>query len=149
MLKISSSIIVYQYAIDIDPDDFFENEKFMNIIQKNRKLEAAIGFFAVSGKSIYTLNEIDESMSYKVNFRGHLYTVKIDKSSGQVFNLSKDFANEDNTLSQTILNIVLNQAFRETNLKQIGRLPHFFDMTQPIDLSREGIKIWKGFKASI
>lgn len=44
--------------------------------------------------------------------------------------------------------MIINQAFRETNLKQIGRTPRFFDITAPIDLSRQGLMIMPGFKAS-
>jgi nickel-dependent lactate racemase len=38
---------------------------------------------------------------------------------------------------------------RETNLKQIGRQPNFFDMSRPIELPRDGLRIYQGFKASI
>jgi len=47
-----------------------------------------------------------------------------------------------------LLNVIIKQAFRETNLKQLGRSPRFFDMQNPIDLSQQGLKIWSGFKAS-
>ena len=47
-----------------------------------------------------------------------------------------------------IINCVINQAFRETNLKQIGRQPRFFDVKNPVDLSNVGLKMWSGFKAS-
>jgi hypothetical protein len=33
-------------------------------------------------------------------------------------------------------------------LKQIGRSPRFFDVSNPINLPRQGLKIWSGFKAS-
>ena len=51
-------------------------------------------------------------------------------------------------MSQTLINVILKQAFRETKLKQIGRSPRFFDVTKAIDLSQVGLKIWSGFKAS-
>mmetsp|Transcript_12297 Transcript_12297/g.16684 ORF Transcript_12297/g.16684 Transcript_12297/m.16684 type:complete len:91 (-) Transcript_12297:1403-1675(-) len=47
-----------------------------------------------------------------------------------------------------IFNLIINQAFRETNLKQIGRSPRFFDLEKPIDLSRQNLMIMPGFKAS-
>ena len=72
---------------------------------------------AISGKSIYTLNELDESITFKSFYRGTNYTIKLDKSSGQAVNLLSNFKNEDNTHSQTILNSILNSAFRETKLK--------------------------------
>ena len=69
--------------IDVDPDDFFENDKFLNIIMsKNNQLQRVVGSFAVSGKSIYTLNEIDESISFSTFYRGTTYAIKIDKTTG-------------------------------------------------------------------
>lgn len=47
-----------------------------------------------------------------------------------------------------VLNLIVNQAFRETNLKQIGRNPRFFDIDNAIDLSRSNLLIIPGFKAS-
>jgi len=48
----------------------------------------------------------------------------------------------------TLLNIIIKQAFRETNLKQIGKAPRFFDTSNPIELKQAGIQIWSGFKAA-
>ena len=63
--------MVHQYQIEVDPDDFFENDKFISIIMsKNNNLQKTIGSFAVSGKSIYCLNEIDESLTFKTFYRG-------------------------------------------------------------------------------
>ena len=44
--------------------------------------------------------------------------------------------------------MILKQAFRETKLKQLGRSPRFFDVDNPTDISRIGLKMWSGFKAS-
>ena len=100
LLKIAPNHIVHQYAIAVDPDDFYENDKNISIIMaKSTVLQRTIGSFAVSGKSIYTLNEIDESISFKTHFRGMNYTINIDKETGTEFNLASDFKNEDNTQS--------------------------------------------------
>ena len=78
----------------------FEHDKFLNIIMsKNNSLQRTIGSFTVSGKSIYTLNEIDESLSFKTFYRGMNFTIKIDKESGAEINLATSFRNEDNTTS--------------------------------------------------
>jgi hypothetical protein len=44
--------------------------------------------------------------------------------------------------------VILKQAFRETNLKQLGRSPRFFDVSNPVNLERIGLRMWSGFKAS-
>ncbi len=51
-------------------------------------------------------------------------------------------------MAQNLLNIIIKEAFRSTELKQIGKAPRFFDVKNPIDLSSHGLKIWSGFKAS-
>lgn len=60
----------------------------------------------------------------------------IDKSTQSIVQLNGDFTNSDNSVSQNLINIIIKQAFRETNLKQIGKVPRFFDVQNPIDLSR-------------
>jgi len=66
----------------VDPDDFFENDKFLNIIMsKNNNLKRTVGSFAVSGKSIYTLTEIDESLMFKTFYRGTNFSIRIDKTT--------------------------------------------------------------------
>ena len=74
--------------------------------------------------------------------------VKIDISTGKSIYLNDEFVNKDNDIKQTVLNLIINQAFRETNLKQIGRSPRFFDHSGTINLARQGLMIIPGFKAS-
>ena len=68
-------------------------------MSKNRNLQKTIGSFAVSGKSIYTLNEIDESLEFKAPYGGMNFTIRIDKETGADINLSTDFKNEENDIS--------------------------------------------------
>lgn len=58
------------------------------------------------------------------------------------------FDNSENTVQQSLINIIIKQAFRETDLKQIGKVPKFFDMKSVIDLERSKLRILSGFKAS-
>jgi aubergine-like protein len=62
--------------------------------------------------------------------------------------LTEKFNNKDNDVSQNLINVILKQAFRETNLKQLGRSPRFFDVSNPVNLDRFGLRMWSGFKAS-
>ena len=95
-----------------------------------------------------TLTELEESVEFNINFRGDSINVKILKESGQNFFFDDEFCNKNNDVKQMIFNLIINQAFRETNLKQIGRRPQFFDVQNPIDLSRQNLMVMPGFKAS-
>ena len=70
-----------------------------------------------AGRHILTLNEIPESLIWNIDFRGKNVQVKIDISTGKSIYLNDEFVNKDNDIKQTVLNLIINQAFRETNLK--------------------------------
>ena len=58
------------------------------------------------------------------------------------------FSNKENDVKQQMINVIIKDAFRSTDLRQIGRSPRFFDTSNPINMVQEGLKIWSGFKAS-
>ena len=62
--------------------------------------------------------------------------------------LNGTFSNKENDVKQQIVNVIIKDAFRSTDLRQIGKTPRFFDTSNPIVMQREGLKIWSGFKAS-
>jgi len=84
---------------------------------KKTALEKALGFYVVSGKMIYTLNELDESLIFKTTFKGDQATITVDKDTGSQISLTSQFDNKANEVSQNLINVILKQAFRETNLK--------------------------------
>lgn len=57
---------------------------------KRREMEQALGPFVESGKSIYTLTEIDTSMRFKTTFRGQVQTILVDKPSEVKVNLAAE-----------------------------------------------------------
>ena len=70
-----------------------------------------------AGRNVLTLNEISESIDWKINFRGEDVHVKIPAETGKAIYLNDSFVNKDNDVKQTVFNLIINQAFRETNLK--------------------------------
>ena len=64
-------------------------------------------------------------------------------------NLDGNFNNQDNTVGQNLINIILKDAFRDTDLKQIGKTPRFFDVSNAMDLTQQNLRIMSGFKASV
>ena len=126
-----------------------ESDKVLRILAtKQRMIESTIGPFVYAGRTLLTLTELEESVEFNINFRGDSINVKILKESGQNFFFDDEFCNKNNDVKQMIFNLIINQAFRETNLKQIGRRPQFFDVQNPIDLSRQNLMVMPGFKAS-
>ena len=64
-LTLGQNACVYQYALEIKPDEFWEAHKVHEIIRtKKAALEKAIGVFSVSGKMIYTLTELEETLIF-------------------------------------------------------------------------------------
>lgn len=55
---------------------------------------------------------------------------------------------EDHSVFHTLLNIIFKEAFRATNLTQMGRAPKFFDTAKAIDMPESGLMMWPGYKAS-
>lgn len=109
---------MYQYALEIKPDEFWEAHRVHEIIRtKKSALEKAIGVFSVSGKMIYTLTELEETLIFKTTYRGASATIKIDIETGSNIHLTDNFENKNNDVSQNLINVILKQAFRETNLK--------------------------------
>ena len=127
-LKLSQNSVVYQYALSITPNEYLEASRVHEIIRKNRtNLERALGYYVPSGMTIYTLTELDESLSFATPVRGVHYHVSIDKSTETLVHMQENFSNENNEVAQMLINVILKQAFRETKYKQLGRSPRFFD----------------------
>jgi hypothetical protein len=46
---------------------------------------------------------------------------------------------EDHALIHTLINIIIKEAFRGTNLRQIGKAPRFFDVKHSITIPDAGL----------
>ena len=55
---------------------------------------------------------------------------------------------EDHHVAHTLINIIIKEAFRETHLKQIGKVPRFFDTSKAILIPGADLQVWPGFRAS-
>jgi uncharacterized protein YuzE len=88
-----------------------------------RKVDAILGLYVTSGRSVFTTTDLEDSVIIETDFRGMKYTVSINSESKR-FISGKQIENnkmEDHNIIHTLLNIIVKQAFRETNLRQIGR----------------------------
>ena len=96
-LKLAENLMVYQYSLEVTPDEFWEADKVLKIIQmKWKQIESSIGPFVPAGRNILTLNEIPESIDWKINFRGDDVHVKIPAETGKQIYLNDSFVNKDN-----------------------------------------------------
>ncbi len=84
---------------------------------KRSALEKALGLYVCSGQQIYVLAELDEDVMFDVALAGAKYQILIDKSTQSIVQLDGKFQNQDNTVSQNLINIIIKQAFRDTDLK--------------------------------
>jgi len=117
-LTLGQNACVFQYVLDIKPDEFWESHRVHEIIKtKKTSLEKALGAYVVSGKTIYTLTELEESLRFNTIFKGESACITIDKDTCRQVHLTENFSNKDNDVSQNLINVILKQAFRETNLK--------------------------------
>lgn len=117
-LKLGSSVQVYQYALQIIGMEMWDSNLVQKIIRfKRTALEKALGLYAVSGACIYILSELDEDVKFDCMMQGTKYVIYIDKSTLSLVTLEDKFDNQDNTVTQTLINIIIKQAFRDTNLK--------------------------------
>jgi hypothetical protein len=135
LLKLGTSLQVYQYALDISPMPIWDANQVHRIVRtKARALERGLGHYVCSGKSIYTINEIEEDLTFKTMFRGQEYIISIDKTTEAPLMLDGTFSNKDNDVKQQLINVIIKEAFRGTDLKQIGKSPRFFDTNNPMML---------------
>lgn len=128
-------------------DQYITHRIFRNI---NKKIEVLLGLYVIAGKTIFTTTDITESITIESEFRGIKYNVIINHQSKNFFS-GKELEkakNEDHHVIHTLINVILKQAFRETNLRQIGNQPRFFDVNKAIEVEGGGLKACPGFRAS-
>jgi len=111
-------------------------------------MDAILGLWVQSGRSVFTTTDLTESVYFTPIFRGIEYRVLIDVEHKTFFSGKNVGKMEDHSVMHTLLNIIVKQAFRETNLRQIGRQPRFFDISKAIEVEGSGLQACPGFRAS-
>ena len=98
----------YQYALKIVGMKMWDANLVQRIIKFKRKsLEKALGFNVTSGESIYVLQELEEDVRFEVQLQGEKYAIYIEKETQRNVHLDDKFSNQDNEVSQQILNIIV------------------------------------------
>jgi hypothetical protein len=135
LLKIGAAVKVFMYVLEVQPMHIWDPNLVNKVMRlKRTALERALGPHVCSGKSIYTLNEIDQDLVFKAKVGSEEYTISVNMDSVCVVNLNDTFSNKENDVKQQIINVIIKDAFRSTDLRQIGRSPRFFDTSNPINM---------------
>jgi len=151
MMKIGGDLSVYIYEIQIKPEainDSFLTHSVFRMCKK--KLEMMLGIYVISGNNIFTTCDIPESFKMNVEYKSVVYEIIIDAGTKSFFsgNRLNSLKMEDHNVAHTLINIIIKEAFRQTHLRQIGKVPRFFDTTKAIEIPGADLQVWPGFRAS-
>lgn len=88
-----------------------------------RRVESMLGLYVISGKSIFTTTDLADSLVIQAEFQSIKYEVLISVDTKKFFSgKSLEKAKmEDHHIIHNLINIIIKQAFRDTNLRQIGK----------------------------
>lgn len=150
-MTLGEKLSFYQYEVCITPDviqDAYLIHSIMRSIKK--KMDSLLGLYVVSGRSLYTNVDLEESLLLQTTFRSLEYTVLINVESKAHFtgDSLSSAKMEDHHVIFNLINIILKQAFRDTDLRQIGKQPRFFDVSKAIEVEGSGLQACPGFRAS-
>ena len=84
-----------------------------------RRVEALLGLYVISGKSVFTTTDLSESLLIQTEFQSVKYDVTICADTKKFFS-GKQLSQakmEDHNIIHNLINIIVKQAFRETNLR--------------------------------
>ncbi len=150
-MALSGDLNVNIYSFTVSPEEMIDNYvtyKVMSMLKK--QLERLIGVFVTSGKNIFTVKEIEGNIELDTLYKKEKYTVKIDTSSKSNFTGSMlgNLKMEDHSVAHTLINVIVKEAFRQTHLRQIGKIPRFFDTERSQLIPGSDLQVWPGFRAS-
>ncbi len=136
-MKFGTELSVYQYEISINDDIMHESFILHGIFRQiKRRVESILGLYVISGKSVFTTTDLQESLLIKAEFQSKKYEVLINADSKKYFSGKSIHTSkmEDHDIIHNLVNIIIKQAFRDTDLRQIGKQPRFFDVSKAIEV---------------
>lgn len=150
-LNLGNELSFYQYDIQVTPDAMSDTYIIMNITRSIKKrIESIFGLHVISGRSLYTLHDLEDTIVITTQFRNIDYTVTISSESKRHFSgkTLQSSKMEDHNVIFNLINIVIKQALRDTDLRQIGKQPRFFDISKAVSVEGSGLQACPGFRAS-
>jgi hypothetical protein len=119
-MKLGAELHVYYYDISISPEVIADSYVIHGIFRNIKKrLDMMMDIHVISGKNIFTTTNLEESILIKAEFKNQEYDVVIDADTKHFLSgASMDgLRMEDHSLVQNLINIIIKQAFRDTNLR--------------------------------
>jgi hypothetical protein len=150
-MTLGQELSVFQYEVEVTPDVMQDAYVIHGIFRSiRRRVESILGLYVISGRSVFTTTDLTESLLIQTEFQSIKYEVVISVDSKKFFS-GKSLATakmEDHNIIHNLINIIIKQAFRDTNLRQIGKQPRFFDVAKAIEVEGSGLQACPGFRAS-
>ena len=116
-----------------------------------KKLELVIGLYVESGRTIFSSQDLEESLTIDTELEGNKYKVLVNVDSKVYFSdkMLKSSKMEDHNVIHNVINNILKRAFRDIkNLRQIGKHPRFFDRDRATEFNDGLVLACPGFRAS-
>ncbi|CDW88329.1 piwi-like protein 1 [Stylonychia lemnae] len=150
-VNIKKNMAVYQYEVIVTPS-VQETQEYHDIMHAARKSFClSIGTYTVSGRTIFTPVDLGEDVTVDLDIYGKKYEIVINASSKVSFNQNSlgEIGMNDRIQVMNLINNILKNALRGMdNLRQIGKLPKFFDESQGRSFYDGLIQSCPGFRAS-
>lgn len=150
-MSFSGDFNVYLYEISVEPDPLDDPYIKHKVLKKcEKELELMLGVYAISGLNVFALTELYEDIKFDYWMKSQQYSIFIKASSKTVFSSDKisDLKNKDVSMGSTLINIIIKEAFRRTDLTQIGKSPKFFDKDNALQFKNMPVMMCSGFKAT-
>jgi len=98
----------------------------------------------LSGFNVFAVNEIQSAIELQANIDCEKYEIALRYS--HKVNISSISTNSEVCV---ILNVILKRALKAIGLKQITRLPYYYDELRTIRIPELGLEIWPGYIAHL
>lgn len=119
-MKFRAELDVYLYDVIITPENICDAYITHGIFRSIRKrLSMIMDIHVISGKNLFTTTNLEESILIKAEYNNQEYDVLIDSESKHFVSCAQmeSLRMEDHSLVHNLINIIIKQAFRETNLR--------------------------------
>ncbi|KAL4436259.1 hypothetical protein ABPG74_015850 [Tetrahymena malaccensis] len=163
------NLVCYQYSVAFEPSIAEDNQSLMKKIikQAQRSIEAIVGRYVFSGKSLFSfkninVNKIQKIMNIEGNHvDGQTYSIQLKfnqnyqlnyESAQQKDDFCPNFKNGNKVIQ--VLNIMLKNILENEGFKQFGRNSNFFDkqskkQVQIQNNPRQVIEVYNGFTSKV